>query len=32
LNKMLKGEGSKEGEAKPLEEKGKGLLKGLLGR
>ena len=29
LNKMLKGEGSKEGEAKPLEEKAKGLLKGL---
>lgn len=32
LNNMLKGKGSKEGEAKPLEEKAKGLLKGLLGR
>ena len=32
LNNMLKGEDSKEGEAKPLEEKAKGLLKGLLSR
>jgi len=33
LNKMLKGKGAKEGETKSLEEKAKGLLKGLsLGR
>ena len=32
LNNMLKGKDSKEGEAKSLEEKAKGLLKGLLGR
>ena len=33
LNDMLKGKGSKEGEGKSLEEKAKGLLKGLsLGR
>jgi len=32
LKNMLKEKDSKEGEAEPLEEKAKGLLKGLLGR